>query len=112
MHELSICGAIAAIVDRNADGRPVTNIYLQIGQLRQIVPDTLIYCWSVVTSDTPLDGSSLVVEHVPARLDCLDCGHVSEVGGPPLACRDCSGSAVRVVAGDECLVTSLDLVEV
>lgn len=41
MHELAICGSIADIVKRRAADRQVAAVHLRIGQLRQIVPDTL-----------------------------------------------------------------------
>ena len=53
MHELALCGSIADIVDRRAAGRPVETVRLRIGELRQVVPDTLDYCWTMVTDTAP-----------------------------------------------------------
>ena len=50
MHELALCGAIADVVSRRADGRQVDVVHLRIGALRQVVPDTLSFCWSMVAS--------------------------------------------------------------
>jgi hydrogenase nickel incorporation protein HypA/HybF len=109
MHELSLCGAIADIVNRRAPDRRVTKIYLRIGQLRQVVPDTLTYCWSMVTTDTGLADSRLVVEHVAARLHCRTCGVETAFGAVPVfACAACGGVDVGVVAGEEFLVTALE----
>ena len=74
MHELSLCGAIYDIADRAAAGRPVSVIHLQVGRMRQIVPDTLAYCWTMVCDDTPLAGSRLDVDYRPVTLRCLLCG--------------------------------------
>jgi hydrogenase nickel incorporation protein HypA/HybF len=74
VHELSICGAIADIVSRRAGDRHVRVINVRVGQLRQVVPDTLAYCWELVSADTFLDGSRLAIERVPARLHCRGCG--------------------------------------
>jgi hydrogenase nickel incorporation protein HypA/HybF len=113
VHELSVCGSIADIVARRAHGRRVDTIHIRIGQLRQIVPDTLVYCWSVVIADTTLDGSSLEVESVPARINCQVCGVTQEVGYYPLLlCAACDSADVTVVTGEEFLITSLDLAEV
>jgi len=57
VHELSLCGSIGSIVERHAAGRPVSVIHVQIGQLRQVVPDTLVYCWELVSEGTQLAGS-------------------------------------------------------
>jgi hydrogenase nickel incorporation protein HypA/HybF len=113
MHELSICGSIAGIATRHADGRPVDTIHLRIGQLRQIVPDTLVYCWSMVTTATELEGSRLDVDYVPARIRCRSCGNAEELGDyPVMLCSACDGADVDVLAGEEFLVTSLDLAKV
>ena len=111
MHELSICGSIADIVSRRAGGRPVRVINVRVGQLRQVVPDTLAYCWELVCADTSLDGSRLAIEQVPARLRCRDCASEAEVGDLPVfACTTCGGLNTQVVAGEEFLITSLELV--
>jgi hydrogenase nickel incorporation protein HypA/HybF len=112
MHELSICGSVADIVTRRAGGRPVEAIHLQVGQLRQVVPDTLAYCWAMVTTSTDLDGSRLEIEYVRARISCRTCGQVAELDDYPiLLCAACEGADVEVLAGEEFLVTSLDLVK-
>jgi hydrogenase nickel incorporation protein HypA/HybF len=112
VHELSICGSIADIVTRHAAGRPVKVINVRVGQLRQIVPDTLVYCWELVSAQTPLAGSRISVESVPARLRCRTCGDVTDVGAVPVfACGACGGIDTEVVSGEEFLITSLELEE-
>lgn len=113
MHELSICGSIADIVIRRAGERPVATIHLRVGRLRQVVPQTLTYCWDLISADTELAGSVLDIESVPATITCRDCGHLTEIGELPLfMCSACSGVQVSVVSGEEFLVTALDLAEV
>jgi hydrogenase nickel incorporation protein HypA/HybF len=112
VHELSLCGAIADIVTRRADGRPVEAVHLRIGQLRQVVPDTLEFCWSMVIADTALDGARLEVERIPAVVRCGQCGAEAPTDAPALACGACGGLDVDVVSGDEFVVTALDLTAV
>jgi hydrogenase nickel incorporation protein HypA/HybF len=110
MHELSICGSIAGIAVRHADGRQVDAIHVRVGQLRQIVPETLIYCWSMVTSTTELEGSRLDVDYVRARIRCRTCGNSDDLGDYPIMlCGACDGADIDVLAGEEFVVTSLDL---
>ncbi len=113
VHELSLCGAIADIVTRRADDRAVDVIHLRIGQLRQVVPDTLEFCWSMITSDTELEGSVLAIERVPAVLRCGSCGGEHALGAVvAFACSGCGGLDVTVLSGEEFLVTELELAEV
>jgi hydrogenase nickel incorporation protein HypA/HybF len=110
VHELSICGSIADIVARRAAGRPVKVINVRVGQLRQVVPDTLVYCWELVSADTPLAGSRISIEAVPVRIRCRSCDQVTDVGPIPVfACGACGGFDAQVVSGDEFLITSLEL---
>ncbi len=113
VHELSICSSIADIVRRHAPDRQVETIHVQVGQLRQIVPDTLVYCWTLVSADTSLDGSVLDVEQIPARIACVACGYSAEVGPlPSFVCAKCACTEITVTSGEEFMITSLDLVEV
>jgi len=111
VHELSLCRAIAGIARRHAGGRRVHRIGVRVGALRQVVPETLVYCWSMVSDGTDLAGSVLDVEPVPARLACRDCGHEQELAELVIRCAGCGGDRVALVAGEEFLLTTLDLAE-
>jgi hydrogenase nickel incorporation protein HypA/HybF len=113
VHELSVCGAIADIATRHAGERDIEVIHVRIGQLRQVVPDTLVFCWSLVTADTPLHGSVLDVERVPAQLRCRGCGEQSDLSDSfTFVCADCGSFDVEVLSGEEFLVTAVDLAKV
>ena len=110
MHELSLCGSIANIVTRHAAGRPVSVIHVQVGQLRQVVPDTLVFCWELVSEGTPLAGSRIDVEAIPARIRCRACDRVTEVGDLPVfVCGACGGTDTEITSGEEFMITSLEL---
>ncbi len=109
MHELALCGSIAGIVTRHAAGRRVDAVRVRIGQLRQVVPDTLEYCWQLVVAETPLAGCRLIVERVAARLACERCGAEHEMGTEFRFACECGNTAVTVVAGEEFSVASVDV---
>jgi len=108
VHELSICSAIAAIVEEHAEGRPVERVRLDVGALRQVVPDTLRFSWEVTVVDGPLAGSVLEVRELPAVLHCEECGADSTITMPVFRCG-CGSTKTSVVSGNELLVTSLEL---
>lgn len=111
MHELSICRSIARIATRHAGGRPVRRVRVRVGHLRQVVPDTLAGCWELLTDGTELAGAVLEVEEVPAVVACRDCGARTTLDSPRFRCGSCGGTDLVVVAGEELLVTSLDVTE-
>lgn len=110
MHELSLCQSIHRIVSRAAQGRPVTVVHLQVGQLRQVVPDTLAYCWELVCEGGELAGSVLAIDSVPVEVSCRACSRTTVVEHSlVLVCRACGSGEVTVIRGEEFLITSADL---
>jgi hydrogenase nickel incorporation protein HypA/HybF len=112
MHELSICSAIASMATKNAEGRSVSQVTVRIGHLRQVVPDALQFSWEVVSSSTDLNDAALVIEQVPAVVECASCGARTTLELPILACGTCEGFDVTLLSGEELLVVSIDLVDV
>lgn len=112
MHELSLCQSIFTIADRSREGRPVEVVHLRVGQLRQVVPETLEYCWRVFTDTTDLEGSVLEVEEVAAAFHCHDCSADTEAADRfALGCAACGSGRVDVVRGEELMVAALDLAD-
>lgn len=110
MHELSLCQSIYGIVERASEGRPVIGVDLTIGQLRQVVPETLVHCWRLVTEDTPLAGSRLTIDHVPVSLRCRRClGETTLDDRVSIACGRCGSVDTTVVGGEELLVTAVEV---
>jgi hydrogenase nickel incorporation protein HypA/HybF len=109
VHELSICTAIAKIAHQAAAGRPVERVRVDIGHLRQVVPETLSHSWEMVVFGTPFEGVPLEVRAVPAVIECRECEARTELDEPVFRCAACGSIQTTVVSGDELLVTSLDL---
>lgn len=111
MHELSICSAIASTAAKHAEGRPVSQVTVRIGHLRQVVPDALQFSWEIVSSTTELKDAELVIEQVPAVVECSDCGARTSLDMPIMTCGPCGGFNVTLLSGEELLVVSIDLVD-
>ena len=110
MHELSLCQAIAGVVKPHAAGRRVDVVRLQLGALRQVVPDTLLFCWTLVREHEDMPDAELELELVAAAVRCRSCGEQSEIESRfSVACPQCQSADVDVVAGEEFLVTSVDV---
>jgi hydrogenase nickel incorporation protein HypA/HybF len=110
VHELSLCRSIHLIVDRSRQERQVLAVHLQVGQLRQVIPETLVYCWDLVTADGPLAGAKLQIDQIPVVLSCHRCGVETTVQHAlVLICGACGGADTHPISGEEFMVTSLDL---
>lgn len=109
MHELSLCGAIVDTVSEHAGGRAVERINVRIGHFRQVVPETLQFCWQMRVEGTAFHRTELLIDHVPATVECADCGRSTTLTQPVLQCGSCGGTNVELVTGEEFLIESIDL---
>jgi hydrogenase nickel incorporation protein HypA/HybF len=111
MHELSVASAVIDTAIRHADGRRVTAVQLRVGHLRQVVPDSLAFYFDHVAAGTLCEGARLEQEVVPARLLCEACEHEWELGEAMFRCPRCDATNVRIVAGNELEVESIEVEE-
>lgn len=109
MHELSLCEAIAATVVKHAGDRTAAGVVVRIGHLRQVVPDALSFCWTMLTGGTGLEGCALEIEQVPAVISCAGCGAETTLDIPLMICAACEGDDVTLMSGEEFQVVALDL---
>lgn len=110
MHELSLCQAIAGAVKGHAKGRHVDVVRVRIGTLRQVVPESLSFCWTLLREAEGMPDAELVLECVTAEVRCRACGCCSAITSSwSLWCPKCESPDVEVLRGNEFLVTSLDV---
>lgn len=110
MHELSLCQAIAGVVKTHAADRHVTVVRVQVGALRQVVPESLSFCWTLVRDHECLSDAELELELVRAEVRCRSCQQQSELSSRwAVLCPSCDSADVEIVRGNEFLVTSLEV---
>jgi hydrogenase nickel incorporation protein HypA/HybF len=111
VHELSLSSAIINTAAKHANGRPVKLVSLRVGQLRQVVPDTLEFYFAFVARGTVCEGAVLEQEIVEARLRCRPCATEWSIEIPAFRCPTCGGSEVEVASGNEFEVESIEVEE-
>lgn len=110
VHELSLCEAIAGVVRPHAAGRHVDVVRVRVGALRQVVPESLEFCWTLIREYESMPDAELELELVPAEVVCRSCTRHSEIESRwSVCCPHCESADVEVVRGNEFLVTSLDV---
>jgi len=104
MHELAIARSMVSLLDKEVScpevGR-VRNIYLEVGILRYIVPEILETCFKNIPKNEKLNGARIVIETVPVRIICSECGFETEVTANEFICGRCSGREVEMRSGKE-----------
>ncbi|NOY99275.1 MAG: hydrogenase maturation nickel metallochaperone HypA [Chloroflexi bacterium] len=112
MHELPVTQSILEITLRHAQeagATRVTDLYLVIGQLASVVDDSVQFYWDVLSKDTIAESSRLHFRRVPAEMQCLSCGTRFPLDGDDFACPSCQGVGVKVVAGEEFFLESIEV---
>jgi hydrogenase nickel incorporation protein HypA/HybF len=112
MHELAVTESVLKIALEHATAagaRRITDVHLVIGQLSSFVDDSIQFYWDIISSGTPAEGAVLHFRRVPAELQCVVCGHRYHLTGDDLACPQCGGMQMKVLAGEEFNLEAIDV---
>lgn len=109
MHELSITQSIVEICEQHACGRRVLTVFLEIGELSNVVPEAVEFCFEACTRESLLDGAQLVIEKIPGRGLCRDCAAEFSTDTLYAPCPCCGGFTVEMVSGQELRVKELEV---
>jgi len=112
MHELAVTENILSIVTRHAEDAKasnVTDIHLVIGQLSSIVDDSVQFYWEIIAENTICEKAKLHFSRIPARFQCLDCGHEYVIPQSLTPCVKCGSINVELLAGEEFFVESIEI---
>lgn len=115
MHELSVARALvetvtSAVRSRGGEAGRVREVRLRIGVLSGIVPDAIAFCYDVVTEGTPLAGSVLVTQRVPAAGRCGTCAaEVTASGASFPVCPACARPVTTLTTGRELEISQVVL---
>lgn len=108
MHELAITESVVQAVTERLPDATVRCVYLEIGPLSGVVPDSVRFCFDLVTEGTNLAGAKLEISQPSARCACADCGHEFAPDGPIPICP-CGSAAVSVLSGQELRITAVEV---
>lgn len=122
MHEVSVMSAIVESVLNELEKHSVLKVeevLLTLGELTFLGEEQLQFAYEIITRDTVLEGSTLVIQPEETELQCLSCGYqgpADKLGEeyhmvmPSLVCPKCRGG-VKVLKGQSCRVTSMKVVQ-
>jgi hydrogenase nickel incorporation protein HypA/HybF len=107
---MSIAQSIQVIVLEEAEKGGLTavaEVRLRVGALSGVVPDSLAFCWKLLTEAGPLGGARLAIEAVPVRAKCLKCGTEFEAADFVFVCPGCGAAETEITAGRELTVSHI-----
>jgi Zn finger protein HypA/HybF (possibly regulating hydrogenase expression) len=123
VHEVAVMSDIikAAVAElEKHDVIRVEELVILIGDLTSLGEDQLQFAYEVMTKNTILENSVLVVEHEEVMIRCTKCNYggkaetlkndCHEHTVPILACPKCSAS-VTITKGQACAIRSIKIQE-
>lgn len=112
MHELSIAMSLvemASAAAEQAGVERVERVHLQLGALAGVVRSALEFSFEIAAEGTPLEGAELLIEELPVKIDCEQCGRISELASiQRFRCPHCDAPTSRLVQGRELQLVALE----
>ena len=111
MHEMAVTQAMLNMALEYADGQRITDIYLRVGRMSAIVPESVELYFDYLSQDTLAEGARLHFERQPIEMTCMDCGRLADLSEradePPQAIImealsrgcECGSKRLRVTGG-------------
>jgi hydrogenase nickel incorporation protein HypA/HybF len=109
MHEMSITQGIIDICEKNAGGRRVLSVDVEIGELSSVVPDAVEFCFEACSQGTLLEGARINIHRIPGNGYCLDCNTDTPLTALFGSCQKCGGYHIKVVSGEEMRVKEIEV---
>ena len=123
MHEFSFAYNIFKVAEATAlkyNAKKISEVYLEIGELTLIVPELLKQSFKMATSGSIAEGAELVIEVIPGKIKCRECGKISTVtlsedaqltGLQLFQCRHCESKNTEVIEGKKANVKNIKIQE-
>ena len=113
MHEIGIVRQIlrtvTAFAEENQVTDPIAEVVVDCGELSQIIPQYLQELYPVVTKDSLLQDSSLIMEITPGLAECDECDEIFNVIDNKGYCPNCGSFEKTVLSGREFLIKEIHL---
>ncbi len=112
MHELSITQSLLDIAleqARTHGATRVSKIRVVAGAMHNLVDDSMRFCFEILSRGTAAEGADLTVETVPATARCRGCQERFELQPYDWRCPKCQSREFDLVAGNELLVSEIEM---
>jgi len=112
MHELAICQSLIDQVEniaRERDAKSVTSITIGMGPLSGVEAQLLKNAYPIASAGTVAEDAELLIEHLPIKVRCSQCGSESDAQPNKLTCKQCGDWRTTLISGDEMMLMSVEL---
>ena len=112
MHELSIMDSALRMAVQYAEEHQATRIHritMRIGDVSGVAIEALTFAFEVLSPETQAEGVELIIERVPARCWCAQCGQEFEPTSPIFECPRCGTLSRKLLQGREMELASMEV---
>jgi len=112
MHEMSIAQSLIDILREEMTRHGATvlkSVRLRVGQLSAVVPESLSFCFEVITSGTDMEGAQLLMDVIPLAATCLDCHKEFEIKEYCFSCPHCSSPNIETTSGRDLSIVEMEV---
>lgn len=109
MHEMSITQGIIKLCLEHAGGRRVRSLEVEIGELGNVVPEAIEFCFEACSRETLLEGASLNIIRVAGVGQCRECGKNTPLSELYAPCSLCGSNRVTILTGEELRVREIEV---
>jgi len=112
MHEMALTESILRLLEEQAAEQSfhkVRTIWLEIGALSTVDPESLRFCFDAIRSGTLAEGAVLEIIALPGQAFCMDCMQTVEVAQRYDPCPVCGSERLQVTGGDSMRVKELEV---
>ena len=79
MHEMPLTQSLLNLALKNAGGQRITDIYLEVGRMSVVVPESVEVFFDYLSQETLAEGATLHFDIKPIEMTCLDCGELQDL---------------------------------
>jgi hydrogenase nickel incorporation protein HypA/HybF len=112
MHELAICQSLidqVEVIAMERKAQSVTTIVIGMGPLSGVETQLLKNAYPIASAGTIAEEAELVIEHLPIKVKCTQCGSESDALPNKLICKQCGDWRTTLISGDEMMLISVEL---
>jgi hydrogenase nickel incorporation protein HypA/HybF len=107
-------GVVASIIEASEEavraegGTTIREIRVSFGDLTEVVDDALQFAFEALKPGTMAENGVLIVEHIPARSRCRECGEEFTHDKYDLTCPKCDSFLVENLTGREQTIDTIE----